>query len=179
MRQNRYCLSNTKISVSDIGNENRKTSVSVQKNLIGRALLEMRSPKFQASTRISSWRDTTNISSFSSFERVGLIHCQAALDPGAGVGQPFDVTSSRTVRPRTSRGGRWIGQWRATWSAVCCTTLTSRRRRSYSICASNVPRSLANICDSTWLERTSLPQRRNNVWKLYNHRYFAGWWKWT
>jgi len=30
MRQNRYCLSNTKIS--DIGSENRKTSVSAQKN---------------------------------------------------------------------------------------------------------------------------------------------------
>jgi len=38
MIQKYYCLSNTKISVSDIGNENWKTSVSAQKNLIGRAL---------------------------------------------------------------------------------------------------------------------------------------------
>jgi len=35
MRQNRYCLSNTKIS--DIGNENWKTSVSAQKKLVSRA----------------------------------------------------------------------------------------------------------------------------------------------
>ena len=35
MRQNRYCLSNTKISASFIGNEKWKTSVSAQKNLIG------------------------------------------------------------------------------------------------------------------------------------------------
>jgi len=41
MRQNRYCLSITKISVSasDIGNENWKTSVSAQKKLIGQALV--------------------------------------------------------------------------------------------------------------------------------------------
>jgi len=31
MRQNTYCLSNTKISASDIGNENCKTSVLAQK----------------------------------------------------------------------------------------------------------------------------------------------------
>jgi len=39
MRQNIHCLSNTKISVSDIGNENWKTSVSAQKNLIGWVLI--------------------------------------------------------------------------------------------------------------------------------------------
>jgi len=39
MRQNRYCLSNTKMSTSDICNENWKTSVLAWKNFIGRALV--------------------------------------------------------------------------------------------------------------------------------------------
>jgi len=32
------------------------------------------------------------------------------------------VSSSRTVRPCTPWGGRWIGEWRTTWSTVCTYT---------------------------------------------------------
>jgi len=48
-------LSNTKISVSDIGNENRKTSVSAQKNLIGRALVSSLSEIVQPCNLMNCW----------------------------------------------------------------------------------------------------------------------------
>ena len=47
-------------------------------------------------------------------------HCLAAPDLGADVEQPFNcLKSSRTVRPCSPWGGRWIGHWRTTWSTIC------------------------------------------------------------
>ena len=43
----------------------------------------------------------------------------AALDLGAGVEQPFILSSSGTARPCSPWRGRWIGHWRTTWSKVC------------------------------------------------------------
>jgi len=54
-----------------------------------------------------------------SFERVIGIHCWAPLDLGASGMQPFDFSSSRTVRPCTTCEDRWTGQRRTTWSTVC------------------------------------------------------------
>ena len=49
-------------------------------------------------------------------------HCLAALDLGADVEQLFVVPSSRTVRPCSPWGSRWITHWRTTWSTVCSYT---------------------------------------------------------
>ena len=38
------------------------------------------------------------------------------------------VSSSRTVRPCSPRGGRWIWHWRTTWSTVCSSALHSGSR---------------------------------------------------
>ena len=46
-------------------------------------------------------------------------HCSSALDLGASVEQPFDCLISRTVKPCSPGGGRWVGHWRTTWSTVC------------------------------------------------------------
>jgi len=49
-------------------------------------------------------------------------HCLAALDLRAGVEQTFDyciIHSSSTVRPCSPWWGRWIRQWRTTWSTAC------------------------------------------------------------
>ena len=53
-------------------------------------------------------------------------HCLAALDLEQVLSSHSIVSSSRTVRPCSLWGGRWIGHWRTTWSTVCSSAPHSR-----------------------------------------------------
>ena len=64
-------------------------------------------------------------------------HCLAVPSLGAGSEQLFDCVSlSRTVRPCTLQGGRWIGQWMTTWSTICSSAPHKTQKGSCVICVS-------------------------------------------
>jgi len=58
-------------------------------------------------------------SSSSSFERVVTVTAWVDKILGQLLSTHSIVSSSRTVRPCSPWGGRWIGHWKTTWSTVC------------------------------------------------------------
>ena len=54
-----------------------------------------------------------------SFERVLLSSSWPRQISGQVLSSHSVVSSSRTVRPCSPWGGRWVGHWRTTWSTVC------------------------------------------------------------
>ena len=119
--------------------------------------------------------------------------CLAALDIGAGVEQPFDekfpvVSSSRTVRPCSPWGGRWIGHWRTTWLAVCSSAPHSQtaeeaiphsyrqeRKRTTPVQRrlSRIQALLERVIPRRWVPMSGMKVR--SLVRLLNHSAFHWW----
>ena len=105
----------------------------------------------------------------SSFEPVVTIHCLAALDLRAGVEQPFNysISSPRTARPRSSWGGRWIGQ-RTTRSTVCSSAPHSQAAEE----------DIRHLCKQQRKSPTPMRRRLNSdpccSWQDHSRRVDAG-----
>jgi len=76
-------------------------------------------PRDQFAAMKDQARSKIRASSSSPLEPVLSIHCLAALTSVHVLCNYSIVSSSRTLRPSSPWGTRWIGHWRKTWSTVC------------------------------------------------------------
>jgi len=67
-------------------------------------------------------RTNANVYNFCRLSELLLFTARPHIHLGQVLSSHSIVSSSRNVRPCASRGDRWIGHWRTTWSTICSST---------------------------------------------------------